>query len=111
MITAEQLESLTVEKYFWMVTEDKYEKLRTINGCEELTDLRATVTDGEHIINIANQIGVPDENRYIDISPTLADLKNTYKLLLKLTRAKSMAGIPHILFVYLGGHGATQNEK
>ena len=50
---------------------------------------------------------MPDENRYIDISPTIADLKDTYKTLLKLTRAKSMAGIPHIIFVYVGGHGAT----
>ena len=30
---------------------------------------------------------------------------------MKITRKKSVDGIPHVIFVYVGGHGATQAEK
>ena len=30
------------EMYFWMITDDNYMELRTITGCEGLTDLNAT---------------------------------------------------------------------
>ena len=43
-----------LEKYFWMVTESKYAKLRKIDGCEILTDLKATISDGKHIQKIAD---------------------------------------------------------
>ena len=32
-------------KYFWLISDDKYDKLREINGCETLQDLLATKTD------------------------------------------------------------------
>ena len=30
---------------------------------------------------------------------------------MKISRKKSAENIPHVIFVYIGGHGATQNEK
>ena len=38
-------------------------------------------------------------------------LKKTYMTLLKLSRKLSGEGKPHVIFVYIGGHGATQSEK
>ena len=35
-------EALSIIKYFWMITDDLYDKLREINGCEGLKDLNAT---------------------------------------------------------------------
>ena len=70
-------------KTFWLVTEDKYDKLRTIEGCETLTDLKATVTDGEHIMALADEMAIPKQNRYVNISPTLKELKKTYLAILK----------------------------
>ena len=54
-----------LEKYFWMVTESKYAKLRKIEGCESLTDLKATVSDGKHVQTIADKMGIPKSNRFI----------------------------------------------
>ena len=111
MSEEEKKAAVEIDKYFWMITEAKYDQLRTISGCEELTDLNATITDGEHIIELANQFGIPEDNRFIDISPTMTDLKKTYMKILKISRANSGAGKPHVIFVYIGGHGATQSEK
>ena len=41
----------------------------------------------------------------------MAALKKTYMTLLKLSRKLSGEGKPHMIFVYIGGHGATQSEK
>ena len=71
MSEEEKKAAVEIDKYFWMITEAKYDQLRTISGCEELTDLNATITDGEHIIELANQFGIPEDNRFIDISPTM----------------------------------------
>lgn len=35
-------EAHSIIKYFWMITDDLYDKLREINGCEGLKDLNAT---------------------------------------------------------------------
>ena len=43
---------------FWLITEDKYDKIRTLEGCSTLYDLKATVTDGKHVQAIAEAIGV-----------------------------------------------------
>ena len=100
-----------VDIYFWMITDDNYEELRKIVGCEGLADLGATKKDGVHIMRLARSLGVPEENMYINNRATIKDLKATYTTLLKLSRKKSAAEIPHIIFVYAGGHGATQSEK
>ena len=52
--------------------------MRKIEGCDGQGDLRATVTDNEHIIAIADNLGIPPENRYINISPSLKDLKESH---------------------------------
>ena len=100
-----------MEKYFWMVTEQWYGKLRKVDGCDKLTNLKATVTDGKHIKKIADKLGVPKENRFINSSPSIDDLKETYKTLMKLSRKKSYEKKRHVFFIYFGGHGATQAEK
>ena len=41
----------------------------------------------------------------------MKDLKASYLALIKKTRALSAENKPHLLFVYVGGHGATENEK
>ena len=58
MTEAEKNEAINLIKIFWLVTEDKYKALREIEGCETLYDLKATVTDGEHIKAIADGLGV-----------------------------------------------------
>ena len=42
-----------MHKYFWMITQANYGKLRKIKGCEDLGDLNATKTDGGHIQEVA----------------------------------------------------------
>ena len=101
----------SMKKIFWLITEDSYEKLRLIEGCETLFDLKATVTDGKHMLALADAVGVQDEYRFIDISPTLKDLKANYLKILKLCKMFSLEGEPHLLIVYVGGHGATMDEK
>ena len=62
-------------------------------------------------MQIADNLGVPKENRYINISPTQKQLKASYVALLNMTRKKTQEGIPHLIFTYVGGHGATSEEK
>ena len=62
-------------------------------------------------MKIAENFGVPESNRFIDISPSFDALKKSYKAIMKITRKKSADGIPHVIFVYIGGHGATFEEK
>ena len=92
-----------------MMTVNKYENLRTIEGCEQLADLNATVTDGVYIKDIAENLKIPEENRFININPTSKELSATYLKILKLTRKYAVDGenTPHVLFVYVGGHGAS----
>ena len=45
MSLQEQQAALGIDKFFWMITEAKYDKLRKVEGCDTLTDLNATVTD------------------------------------------------------------------
>ena len=111
MTEADKKKALNLVKIFWLITEDKYEKLRTLEGCEKLYNLKATVTDGKHIQAIADAIGVGPEHKFINISPELKDLKKTYLSILKLTKELTVAGKRHIIFVYVGGHGATLDEK
>ena len=99
------------EMYFWMITDDNYMELRTITGCEGLTDLNATQKDAVHVLRLAKSMGIPESNIYQNNRSSLQDLKTTYLALLKMSRKKSAAEIPHIIFVYCGGHGATQAEK
>ena len=60
---------------------------------------------------MADGLGIPKENRWISTSPSMKDLKMTYMAIMKKCRALTASNIPHVLFVYLGGHGATQAEK
>ena len=57
------------------------------------------------------KMGVPEENMIINNRATLDDLKKSYMKILKLSRAHSAKQEPHFIFVYVGGHGATDNEK
>ena len=41
----------------------------------------------------------------------MKELKASYLALIKKTRALSAENKQHLLFVYVGGHGATENEK
>ena len=111
MVDIEQKLALSMIKIFWLITEDKYEKLRTIEGCDSLLDLKATVNDGKHILAIADAIGVQDEYRYINVSSDVAGLKKNYMTILKLSKQLSLQNKRHLVFVYVGGHGATDNEK
>ena len=47
----------------------------------------------------------------ISMSPTMSDLKKTYMALMKKSRKHTSDEVSHVIFVYIGGHGATQNEK
>lgn len=57
------------EIYLFLVTVDKYDKLRKIDGCKTLIDLTATKTDANYIIKIADNMKIPDENRFILHNP------------------------------------------
>ena len=47
----------------------------------------------------------------ISMSPSMSDLKKTYMALMKKSRKHTSDEVAHVIFVYIGGHGATQNEK
>ena len=106
-----QQEALDIIKMFWLISEAFYPLLRKIEGCDPLLDLKATITDNEHINAIADSFGIPQENRFINISPSFDDLKKSNLEILKKSRKLSGDEIPHVIFVYVGGHGATDNEK
>ena len=94
-----------------MVTEAQYAELRKLDGCENLIDLPATIKDSAAILKIADMIGVEDEYRFVNNSPTIEGMKETYNQILRLTRKFSCDRIPHLLIVYIGGHGATKDES
>ena len=60
---------------------------------------------------MAKQLGVKDENIFRDEEATVAQMKKTYMVILKKSRALTAADTPHLIMVYVGGHGATQAEK
>ena len=103
--------AVEMHKYFWMVTQDIYDNLRQIDGCENLKDLNATKTDGGYIQEMARKIGVPKENTFIDIRPSQKDLKKSYSKIMMASRTHTVDKEPHLIFVYVGGHGCTDNEK
>ena len=103
--------AVQMHKYFWMVTQDAYDNLRQINGCENLKDLNATKTDGGYVQEMARKLGVPQENTFIDIRPNQKDLKKSYSKIMMASRTHTVDQEPHLIFVYVGGHGCTDNEK
>ena len=60
---------------------------------------------------MCENLGIPEENRVISKSPTMKELKDEYMKLLKKSRKHTHDGVPHVILVYVGGHGATQDEK
>ena len=76
--------------YLWIITDKDYEKLRTIEGCQDLKDLGTTKTDAVNIINFAKGLGIPDENIFRNESATAEEIKETYKKILVMTRKLSM---------------------
>ena len=69
------------------------------------------MTDNDHIIAMADNLGIPEENRFINMNPTFKELKDTHKEILKLSaKLNHVDKKPHVIFVYAGGHGATENE-
>ena len=75
-----------LEIMFWIINNSKYDKFRKLEGCEDLGDLTATVTDIEHIINLAKCFGVKDEYMFIDSEHNYQELKTTYLEILKNCR-------------------------
>ena len=55
-----------LEKIFWLITENDYSELRELDGCKDLGDLDATIKDSKHMINMADALGIPRANQYID---------------------------------------------
>ena len=100
-----------LQKIFWILNVSKYPELRKLEGCQDLTDLNATIPDCLEIMKMAKGLGVRDENIYRDEEPSFDQMKATYMKIFKQSRALSTAGTPHLIMVYVGGHGATQNEK
>ena len=96
-----------LEKIFWILNNSAYPELRKLEGCETLTDLKATTTDCQDIMKMAKGFGVPDENIYRNEEPTFAEMKKTFMDIFKKSKALSAAKKPHIIMVYCGGHGAT----
>ena len=54
---------------------------------------------------------IPEANWIVDKSPSFKDLKESYLKIMKLSRDHSSKQQPHFIFVYVGGHGATDEEK
>ena len=75
-----------VEKIFWIVNVSDYEELRKIEGCERLTDLKATTTDCHEIVKMAKSFGVKDEYIFRDEEATYKSMNKTYSEILKLSR-------------------------
>ena len=95
----------------WIITQMKYDNLRTIEGCEGLEDLEATKTDATHILNIARGFGIPESRLFRNDGSTFAELKATELKIRKMSSKMTEDGIPHTLLVYAGGHGASKDEQ
>ena len=94
-----------------MINNSKYGELRKIKGCEKLDDLDATTRDIVFIERMAKAFGVADDDFYKDSEADIDALKETYKNIMKKSRGLSHEGKAHLLIVYCGGHGATQEEN
>ena len=75
-----------LEKIFWIFNCSVYDELRKQEGCETLTDLKATTTDCEDIVKMAKGLGVPDEYIFRSEEPTQAVMKKTYMDIYKLSK-------------------------
>ena len=60
---------------------------------------------------MAKGFGCKDEHIFRNSEPTQKDMKKTYMDILKLSRKLTAENQEHLIMVYCGGHGATQNEK
>ena len=63
------------------------------------------------MIKLADKLGIPKENRFCNFNPTIKDLQSSYIQILKACRELDVAKTPSVIFVYVGGHGATSDEK
>ena len=99
------------QRFFWIIIDKDYEELRKIEGCEKLGDLNATKSDATHIVDFARGVGVPDENIWRYDGTNLETVKAKYNEILKKTKELTALGEEHTLFVYVGGHGISHNEK
>ena len=63
------------------------------------------------MIKMAENLGIPEENRYCNFNPTFSELQSSYLEILKAVKKLDVAEIPSVLFVYVGGHGASKDEK
>ena len=95
-----------LEVIFWIINNSNYDKLRKINGCENLADLLATPKDVVHIRNMARAYGVRPENLYEDSEPDIKALKKTHLKIMHQSKKLDVDGKPHVIMVYCGGHGA-----
>ena len=98
-------------KIFWMINNSKYEKLRLIKGCETLWDLTATPKDIVFIEKMAKAYGVAPDDFYKNTEADMKGLKTSYSAIMKKSRGLTHEGKAHLIIVYCGGHGATQQEK
>ena len=75
-----------LQKIFWIFNCTVYDELRKQEGCETLTDLKATTTDCEDIVKMAKGLGVPDEYIFRSEEPTQAVMRKTYMDIYKLSK-------------------------
>ena len=62
-------------------------------------------------MKMAKGLGVRDENIIRDEEVDFDQMKKSYMVILKKSRALTAAGTKHLIMFYCGGHGATQSEK
>ena len=79
-------EQQEIEKYFWIITNQKYNLIRSIKGCGDLVDLNATPNDREYIKKFAEKLGVKEENIIHDVDPDHKKISDSYKNLFKATK-------------------------
>ena len=63
MVESKPITSLKTDEpviIFWILHNSKFDKLRTLEKCNGLQDLTATITDVEHIKNLAKCYGVKE---------------------------------------------------
>ena len=95
---------------FWIFTNKTYDKLRTLQGCENLGDLAATTTDVKHIRRMARSMGA--RKIFEDEEETIKTVKATEKkLVAECKKISAEEGKRITLIVYCGGHGASHKER
>lgn len=108
--TPEQVQIKAEHIHFWHVQDDNYFALRQIEGCEGLTDLPATRTDGQWMVRLMVLMGVPRENIHMHIGASFDELAETSKKIMKTSRALTVNETHHAIIAYFGGHGASHSE-